>query len=128
MGPLLTLDFERLQLLHVERARYLLGLHSREECDAMFVGVKHTHPQTDVQNLVSDLAGKAAAVHQHPASDITSGTMSGRLVVQASNGSAGQFTIVAQGDGDGGYGTQGAVMWRDEAGNKMGMLTDTANV
>jgi len=133
MGPFLTLDFERVQVIHAERARYLLGLYSKEECDAKFAGVsappnKHTHPQSDIQNLASDLAGKAALIHQHPASDITSGTMSGRLVVETNNSTSGQFAIIAQADGDGGYGTHGAVMWRDESGNKMGMLTDTANV
>lgn len=35
----------------------------------------HTHPQSDVTNLVTDLAGKAAAVHTHDAADITSGTV-----------------------------------------------------
>lgn len=31
----------------------------------------HTHPQSDVTNLVSDLAGKAAASHTHAQSDVT---------------------------------------------------------
>lgn len=35
----------------------------------------HTHPQSDVTNLVTDLAGKAATVHTHAAGDITSGTV-----------------------------------------------------
>jgi hypothetical protein len=33
----------------------------------------HTHAQADVTGLVSDLAGKAASVHTHAASDVTSG-------------------------------------------------------
>lgn len=36
----------------------------------------HTHAQSDITNLVSDLADKAAAVHTHSASDIVSGTLS----------------------------------------------------
>jgi len=35
----------------------------------------HTHPQADITNLVTDLAGKAATVHTHAATDITSGTI-----------------------------------------------------
>ena len=35
----------------------------------------HSHAQSDVTNLVSDLAGKAAASHTHAAADIASGTV-----------------------------------------------------
>lgn len=35
----------------------------------------HTHAQSDVINLVSDLSGKASTVHSHAASDITSGLL-----------------------------------------------------
>src|SRR5579885_3770539 len=35
----------------------------------------HVHPESDITNLVSDLAGKAAASHTHAASDITSGVL-----------------------------------------------------
>ena len=35
----------------------------------------HGHAQADVTNLVSDLAGKAASSHTHPAADIASGTI-----------------------------------------------------
>jgi hypothetical protein len=35
----------------------------------------HTHPQSDITNLVTDLAGKAATSHTHNASDINAGTM-----------------------------------------------------
>lgn len=31
----------------------------------------HTHPQSDITNLVTDLAGKAAAAHTHAQSDVT---------------------------------------------------------
>jgi hypothetical protein len=31
----------------------------------------HTHPESDITNLVSDLAGKAASVHTHAQSDVT---------------------------------------------------------
>lgn len=33
----------------------------------------HTHAQSDITNLVTDLAGKASSTHAHAASDITSG-------------------------------------------------------
>ncbi len=38
---------------------------------ATYAPAAHTHPQSEVTNLVSDLAGKAASVHTHPQSDIT---------------------------------------------------------
>ena len=41
--------------------------------DVSLVG--HTHAESDVVNLVSDLAGKAAATHTHAATDIVSGTL-----------------------------------------------------
>lgn len=35
----------------------------------------HTHAQSDITNLVTDLAGKAASTHAHAGTDITSGTV-----------------------------------------------------
>ncbi len=42
----------------------------------------HTHAESDVTNLVSDLAGKAAATHSHAESDVTNLTtdLSNRLI------------------------------------------------
>ena len=40
-----------------------------------FTPATHTHPQSDITSLVSDLAGKASTSHSHAASDITSGTV-----------------------------------------------------
>ena len=36
----------------------------------------HSHPQSEVTNLVTDLAGKAASSHTHNASDVNAGTIS----------------------------------------------------
>lgn len=118
MGPLLTLDFDNVQVRNAERARYLLGVFSKEEVEGRFA--EKADPR------LSD--AREPTAHTHPASEITAGTMTGRLVVQEVNDAAGEFTVVVQGDGDGGYGTNGALMWRNEAGQKMGMLSDTANV
>lgn len=40
-----------------------------------FAAASHTHPESEITNLVSDLAGKAATSHTHAASDITSGVI-----------------------------------------------------
>jgi hypothetical protein len=54
-----------------------------------------TIPQARVTNLVSDLAGKAAASHTHSASDITSGTLNAaRLPTIAEATSAQQVSIL----------------------------------
>jgi hypothetical protein len=34
-------------------------------------GGPHTHPESDITNLVSDLAGKAASAHAHSPTDVT---------------------------------------------------------
>ena len=48
----------------------------------------HTHPQSDVTGLVTDLAGKAAVSHAHAAGDITSGQFAmARLATGTPNGS-----------------------------------------
>ena len=47
----------------------------------------HTHAESDVNNLVSDLAGKAAVVHTHVATDVVSGTLAAaRLPVMVASG------------------------------------------
>ena len=59
---------------HNHDARY----YTEQETDALLagkVGPSHSHSQTDVTNLVSDLSGKAPTVHTHATGDITSGTM-----------------------------------------------------
>lgn len=45
----------------------------------------HTHPQSDITGLVSDLAGKAAAVHTHAAADVT-GLTADRVAVVSGSG------------------------------------------
>lgn len=40
-----------------------------------YAAASHTHAQSDITNLVSDLAGKAASSHTHAAADIASGTI-----------------------------------------------------
>ncbi len=61
--------------------------------DVSLVG--HTYAESDVANLVTDLAGKAAVSHTHAASDIVSGTIaSGRL----GSGTASSTTFL-RGDG-----------------------------
>jgi len=44
---------------------------SRADGDARFAAASHSHPESDVTSLVSDLAGKAASVHTHAESEIT---------------------------------------------------------
>ena len=55
--------------------------------DVSLVG--HAHVESDVANLTTDLAGKAAAVHTHAGADIVSGTVGvARLPVMAASGAA----------------------------------------
>lgn len=56
--------------------RTTLGLGTAAtQASSAFATASHGHAQSDVTNLVSDLAGKASATHSHAASDITSGTV-----------------------------------------------------
>lgn len=56
--------------------RTTLGLGSAAtQASSAFAAASHTHAQSDVTNLVTDLAGKAPLSHTHAAGDITSGTM-----------------------------------------------------
>lgn len=56
-----------------------VGSHTHSESDvtglvsdlAGKAPLTHTHPQSDVTGLVSALAGKAASTHSHPQSDVT---------------------------------------------------------
>jgi hypothetical protein len=56
-----------------------------------FAAASHTHAQSDVTNLVADLAGKAAASHTHAAADITSGTLA---TARLASGSANSTTFL----------------------------------
>lgn len=52
-----------------------------------FAPEAHTHPQSDITNLVADLAGKAATSHTHAASDVTSGVFAmARLAIGTPDG------------------------------------------
>jgi hypothetical protein len=52
----------------------------------------HTHPQSEVTNLVTDLAAKASTTHIHAAADITSGVIATARL--ASSGTAGATTFL----------------------------------
>lgn len=39
--------------------------------DTLYAAVSHTHAQSDITNLTSDLAGKASSSHTHAQSDVT---------------------------------------------------------
>jgi hypothetical protein len=59
-------------------------------------GAAHTHAQSAVTNLVSDLAGKAASVHTHVATDISNSTVDGRALLTAASPAA-QRTVLQLG-------------------------------
>lgn len=44
---------------------------SRTDVTVDAAALSHTHPESDITNLVADLAAKAALSHTHPESDIT---------------------------------------------------------
>lgn len=48
----------------------------------------HSHPESDIINLVADLAGKAALSHTHAATSISDSTAAGRAMLLASNAAA----------------------------------------
>ena len=52
----------------------------------------HTHPQSEITNLVTDLAAKASTTHTHAAADITSGVIATARL--ASSGTAGATTFL----------------------------------
>lgn len=69
--------------------RTALGLGSAAtSASGDFAAASHTHAQSEVTNLVSDLAGKAASVHTHPAADISDSTTAGRAVLTAADAAA----------------------------------------
>jgi len=78
-----------------------------------FPPATHTHPESDITNLVSDLAGKAPTVHSHTASAVTDFAEAvddrvGALLVAGTNvtlnynDAAGSLTINASGGGGSG--------------------------
>lgn len=44
---------------------------TRADADTRYAAASHAHPESDVTNLVSDLAGKAALSHTHTEAEIT---------------------------------------------------------
>lgn len=50
-------------------------LQDSGKSSSSFANASHTHAQSDITNLTTDLAGKAASSHTHAASDIASGTI-----------------------------------------------------
>ncbi len=50
--------------------------------------IAHTHPQSDIINLVADLAAKAALSHTHTAANISDSTAAGRAMLLAANAAA----------------------------------------
>lgn len=77
-----------------------------------FAPSAHTHPQSDITNLVSDLAGKSPTSHSHTTSDVTNFTEAvqdvvGGLLVAGSNitltynDAANTLTVAAAGGGGG---------------------------
>lgn len=55
----------------------------------------HTHPQSDIVNLVADLAGKAALSHTHTAANISDSTAAGRAILLAASAAAQRALISA---------------------------------
>lgn len=51
----------------------------------------HTHSQSDITNLVTDLAGKASTTHTHAAADITSGVIATARLASSGTASATTF-------------------------------------
>ena len=62
----------------------------------------HSHPESDVTNLVTDLAGKAATVHTHVGADILSGTvpLATALAANGTNCPGGQVSAGADASGN----------------------------
>lgn len=63
--------------------------------------VGHTHPESDITNLVSDLAGKASATHTHAESDITGlvSDLAGKAGITLTNVSNSDFLAKASAAG-----------------------------
>jgi Phage tail repeat like len=57
------------QITDFDDADYAAAIHTHVKAD--ITDFAHTHPQSDITNLVSDLAGKAPIVHTHVKADIT---------------------------------------------------------
>lgn len=47
------------------------SIPTRADADTRYAAAAHAHAQSEVTNLVSDLAGKAASVHSHAQSEVT---------------------------------------------------------
>lgn len=74
-------------------ATFAPSAHSHVKADVS--DFAHTHPQGEVTNLVSDLAGKAATVHTHVGADILSGAvpLATSLAVNPANCPVGQAPL-----------------------------------
>jgi hypothetical protein len=79
MGPILTLDFERVQIRNAERARYLLDVYAKGEANGRFAAMSHAHSQADVAGLPSDLHGKLPHLLAKKFSLITAGASGSAL-------------------------------------------------
>lgn len=53
-----------------------------------YAAASHTHAQSEITNLVTDLAGKAASSHTHTASNISDSTAAGRSMLTAADAAA----------------------------------------
>lgn len=61
-------------LSHTQAISTVTGLQTAldgKQASGSYASATHTHAQSDVTNLVSDLAGKAASTHTHAQSDVT---------------------------------------------------------
>ncbi len=100
---------------------YAVAAHTHT---GVYSPVGHTHSQSDITNLTSDLAGKAAASHTHAIADVTSlqTALDGK---QASNPAMTDNAIV-RADGTAGA-VQGSLIIVNDTGDITGVASITVN-